>query len=166
MQLFESVQEIHPPASPGSKPKQTTYDPLRVARETAEEVSSIAHHSSKGSPVSRSQSRFPSHGSQLAELDCSANGKHFTLSQLPEGALQDEELDHVGRSFELGRTLTPSRRADSVASCASEWVTRPEGVLLADGPLAHVAPSSLSRVRHPRKPSVESGSAGSGHSCE
>jgi hypothetical protein len=128
VQIFEHMEVIHSPASPGSRPKPKSYDALRVARETAEEVSQIQRVSSKGSPM---HTRFHASESRLDELS-------FGKVTFHNDALNNE---HGSSGM-----LSASRRADSVASCASEWVNQRN-----DGGMPESAPAETDALGQMRR---------------
>jgi hypothetical protein len=123
MQIFETIETLHAPPSPGSRPpERKTYDPLRVARETAEEVSQIQRVSSMGSNLSKLKTRFAS-DSKLNEM----NMHHVTFCNPSNPTTNPVDMGSdlsMHESHDNSDLLNSSRRADSVASCASEWVQR------------------------------------------
>ena len=95
MQLYELIEIATAPQSPGSRPAPPSFDPLPVARETAEQV----YKSGQTTPPSPAKVAFA--------VDVKTDGN-------------DDEDDSAA--------LCTSRRADSVASCASEWVNQRNAV--------------------------------------
>ena len=96
--MFETVTHHAAPQSPGSQPAPKPYDALVVAAETAEdEAGMINYASAHASVASMPRVKF---GSVVKMTDLDRN----------EGA--DDETGSI------------SHRADSVASCASEWVNQ------------------------------------------
>lgn len=172
LQLFESVEEIRPPASPGSRAPDPVpaYDALRVARETAEEVSSMNRASSKGSPTHPSH---PSHSFAPSRVTSDANINDFAIRHPSENKLNEltfkklsfqnvAEVDHdSSQSAENGSSEPMTyRRADSVASCASEWVKPRDAARVealraeAEACVSESAPAGVG-IWHQRKQSQE-----------
>jgi hypothetical protein len=126
LQLFESVDTISSPTSPGSKPADGStvgpaYDPLRVARETAEEEASAIHHHTHDAPGHNTTRKTPS----PARVGFAPDVKVHTTTVTQAGPASVGDSDGGDATDDSGLLCT-SRRADSVASCASEWVNQRE----------------------------------------
>ena len=132
-QIFESVTDQAAPKPAGHLPARPSYNALAVAAETAEDEAGLRNHGTASVSGASSPTRV--------KFDCG----EFEMQQ-------PARPFHKAQRSEDDDMLSTSRRADSVASCASEWVVKGEGLRAECAAAGSSHASSLSHLAEAAAP--------------